>query len=284
MSKTTIITDTDCSLPSSVTDSYHIQQVPITINFADRSYTTGVDIDDRLLFDLVRRDNRLPTTSAPAPEAFATAYKNAFAAGSDSVVCITVSSRISATYNAAVIARDMMPEKDITVIDSLNLSLAQGFMATAAAETLAKGATAAGVQSLVEDMNKRVYIFGVLPTLKYLAMSGRVGKLAAGMADTLSIKPILTSRDGKLELLEKIRTQRKANERLLELVRQSVNGRPVERLGLIHCNNLQGAQEMRGEICRVISCPEDVIISDFTPGLSVHTGEGVVGVAVLTAA
>jgi DegV family protein with EDD domain len=282
MGKTIIVTDSDCSLPPALSSEYHIMQVPIIINFGDRSYTTGIDVNDRTLFEMVNRLNKLPSTSAPAPDAFAKVFKAAFADGYDTVVCITVSSVISATYNAAVIARDMMPKKDITVIDSLNLSLGQGFMAMAASKAAARGASPAEIKALVENMNKRTHIYGVLPTLKYLAMSGRVKKLAAGMADTLSIKPILTSRDGKLDLLEKVRTQRKANDRLLELVKIAINGKPIEKLGFIHVNNPQGAGEIYERLSQMVPCPDDALVAEFTAGLSVHTGEGVVGIAVVT--
>lgn len=283
MGKTIIITDSDCSLPPALSQEYHIMQVPIIINFDDRSFITGLDINDRKLFEMINQQNKLPSTSAPAPDAFASAYQAAFDDGYDTVVCITVSSVISATYNAAVLARDMMPEKDITVIDSLNLSLGQGFMAMAASKAAADGASPAEIQARVVDMNKRTHIYGVLPTLKYLAMSGRVKKLAAGMADTLSIKPILTSREGKLDLLEKVRTQRKANDRLLELVVNAINGRPIEKLGFIHVNNPQGAGEMYERLSQMVPCPNDALVAEFTPGLAVHTGEGVVGIAVVTA-
>jgi len=126
-----------------------------------------------------------------------------------------------------------------------------------------------------------VHLYAVLSTLKYLALSGRVGKFVAGMADTLNIKPVLTVRDGKLDLLEKIRTRKKAVERMLELTQQSLDGKGIERLAIIHVNHPQGAAELQEQLCRLLPCPEQIITAEFTPGLSVHAGTGIVGLALV---
>ena len=282
MKKITIITDTDSSLPADVANQFNIRQVPITIHFGDDSYTTGVDIDDRKVFEIVDRVGKIPTTAAPPPGAFAKAYEDAFTAGADALVCICVSSKISATHAAAVTACEEFPGKPIRVIDSLNLSMGQGFQVLAAAEAAQAGASLDEIEARATDVAGRLVTFAVLPTLKYLALSGRVGKLAAGMADTLSIKPILTVREGKLELLERIRTQKVANQRLLELVQAAVGEKTVERYAVIHVNNLEGAREMQAKIAEMMPLPEACIYAEFTPGLSVHAGAGVVGVVVQT--
>jgi len=282
MNKTAIVTDSDSSLPVQLAEKYSIKQVPITINFEDSSYTTGVDIDDRLLFEIIDQKRKLPTTSAPSPGAFASAYENAFKGGADSIVCICVSSKISATYNSAVSACEMFPGREIKVIDSLNLSMGQGFMVLAAAEAAQQGAASEEVINQAIVTGRRVHVYAVLSTLKYLAMSGRIGKLAAGMGDTLNIKPILTVRDGKLDLLERIRTRKKAIERALELCSSAVNGKTIERVAFVHANNQEGAQELQNQLCSVLTCPSSIVTTEFTPGLSVHTGAGVVGVVLLT--
>ncbi len=282
MNKIAIITDTDSSLPVELANQYGVRQVPITIHFEDSSYTTGVDIDDRRLFEIIDRQKKLPTTSAPSPRAFASAYEAAFQDGVDSVLCICVSSKISATYNSAVTAAEMYPDRDISVIDSQNLSMGQGFMTLAAAEAVRQGATKDEAIGQALAAGQRTHLFAVLATVKYLAMSGRVGKIAAGMADTLNIKPILTMQDGKLELLERIRTRKKAVERALELTCASAGGKAIQRVAFMHVDNLKGAQELHSQLCGLLPCPSSVIMTEFSPGLSVHAGAGVVGVTLLT--
>jgi DegV family protein with EDD domain len=122
MSSIAIITDTDASLPAEVAARYGIRQVPITVHFGQETFETGVDIDDARLFERVDREGKLPTTSAPAPGKFAEAYQAAFDAGAETVICFCVSGEVSATYSAAVNARDLLPEHDITVVDSRSFS------------------------------------------------------------------------------------------------------------------------------------------------------------------
>ncbi|MDR3578162.1 MAG: DegV family protein [Anaerolineaceae bacterium] len=281
MPKIAVITDTDSSLPPQIADKYGIQQVPITIHFEDHSYTSGVDIDDKLLFELVDRFNKLPTTSAPSPSAYSAAYESAFSQGAESIVSICVSSKVSSTYDAALSASENFPGRDITVIDSKNLSMAQGFMAIAAAEAAQRGASKDEVLATISSMGPRLQLFAVLSTLKYLALSGRVGKFVAGMADTFNIKPILTMDDGKLVLLERVRTRNKAVERVLELLHKSLDGKPIERVAILHINDLKRAGEFQKQLCAEFHCPDSILTVEFTPGLSVHAGSGVVGVVVL---
>lgn len=281
MAKIAFVTDTDCSLPEDIAARYHIQQVPITVQFGEESFLTGVDIDDTALFERVDHENKLPSTAAPSPGQFLEAYEKALVAGSDSILCFTVSSAISATYNNAVNAQQMLPDRDITVVDTQSLSLGQGFMVMAAAEAAQQGASKDECLAQAQGMAPRTHLFAALATLKYLAMSGRVGSIAAGMASLLSIKPILTIQDGKLELLERIRTQKKAWQRAIELTKQAAGEKPIERMGIVQVAAPQAAQEFEQLLRASLNCPADILVNDLTPGLSVHTGAGLVGVAIV---
>lgn len=278
MSTIAIITDTDASLPKAVSERYGIQQVPITVNFDAEVLKTGIDIDDAGLFARVDREGTLPTTAAPAPGDFTTAYENAFENGAETVLCFCVSSEISATYGAAVAARQTMPDRDIQVVDTLNLTMGQGYMVLAAAEAARDGKPVPEILSIVDQIRARSHMYAVLPTLKYLAMSGRVGSLAAGFADVISIKPILTVRDGKLDLLEKVRTLKKAWKRAIELSSEAVGTNKVEQMSIVHVNAESEAKEFYNQLSQVVSFSGEVLFAELTPGLSVHSGAGMVGV------
>ena len=281
MSKIQVITDTDSNVPISMAEKHHILLVPITIQFGEESFADAFEIENAALFARIDKTGKLPTTAAPSPTAFSTAFRKAFDEGADSIICVCVGSRISRTYESALVAADEFHGKKITVIDSGSLSMAQGFMALTAAEAIAAGATHEEAVEKAKTVTNRVYIYGSLSTLKYLALGGRVSNLAASMANMLNIRPILAMREGKLDLLEKVRTRKAAMDRLVELVIAAIDHKPVERVCLIHVLNPDDAAILAAELRSKMDLPEDMPLIGFGPGLSVHTGAGTVGVVVL---
>jgi DegV family protein with EDD domain len=281
MSPIAIVTDTDCSLPADIAARYGIRQVPISVHFGQETFKTGVDINDAQLFERVDREGKLPTTSAPAPGDFIEAYKAAFDEGAEAVICFCVSGEVSATYNAAVNAREMLPENDITIVDSRSLSMGQGFIVLAAAEAAQEGASKDEIVSYAMSLAERTHLYAALSTLKYLAMSGRVGHVAAGMAGLLNIKPILTIRDGKLDLLERIRSRKKSLARVIDLTGEALGGRPAKRMAVIHVCALDEARQFEAQLRSSLACPDEVLMCELSAGLSVHSGAGLLGVVVV---
>jgi len=273
-----IITDTNSSLPLDLAAQYHIVQVPIIIQFGEENFNDVFDIENASCFALIDTSGRLPTTAPPTPEKFAEAYRKAFDNGAEQVICFTVSSELSATHRAAVTARETLPDRDITVIDTLSMSMGQGFIVLAAAQAVGKGASKEEAIERALDVRGRSHLYVSLATLKYMAMSGRIGHLAAGIANVLNVKPILTMHDGKLELLERVRTRLKAWERTIQLAVEAAAGKPVTQAAVLHVNAPQKAHEFEQLFRKSLKYTQDTLISEINPGLSIHSGPGAVGV------
>lgn len=282
MNNIRIITDTDASLPADLAAQHNIYQVPITIQFGDETFETGVNINDKQLFEKIDALGKLPTTAAPSPAAFKSAYDNAFTTGAESIICVTVGSKISRTYDSAVAACEDFPGKQITVFDSDYLSLGQGYMAIAAAEAAAKGASHTEAVQAARDLMPHLHLYGSLTTLKYLAMGGRIGQFPAKMANLFDIRPVMTMIDGKLGLLEKVRTHRMAMNRLVQLLEKSVNGKKIVKAGIVHVNNLEDAAVLEARLRSDLPMPREILVAEFTPGLSVHGGTGLVAAVLVT--
>lgn len=286
MPKISVVTDSDAGLPADLAARYGIRQVPITINFDDAAYETGVDIDDTSLFELIDRSGKLPTTAAPSPGKFAQAYQAAFEHDqAEEILCLTVSGAISGTYDAArVAAAEILGSPAITVVDTQSLSIAQGFMVLAAAQAVQNGASREEAAEAALALGGRIHLYGTLATLKYIAMSGRVSSLKADLANLLSIKPVLTIQDGKLEMLEQVRTRKKAWARMLALLAQDAGSKPIEQMAIVHAAALDDALAFKEKAQAELDCPEEIIVAEFTAGLSVHAGAGMVGAAIVTGA
>ena len=194
------------------------------------------------------------------------------------MICLTVSSEVSATFAAALNAANMLPDRSITVIDSRSLSMGQGFQVLAAAEAAKAGASTEEILAIATDIEQRSHFFAALSTLKYLAMSGRVGQLAAGMASVLNIKPILTIQNGKLEMLEKVRTKKKAWGRAVELALTALGKGRIERMAIVNVAVPEEAKEFEVLLRASLPCPDEIMHTGLSAGLSVHSGAGLVGV------
>lgn len=159
--------------------------------------------------------------------------------------------------------------------------MGQGFMVLEAAKLARQGFSGEEIVRKVEEVRSRTRLFAALATLKYMAMSGRVGHLTAGMAEFLDIRPILTIQNGQLDLLEKVRTRKKAWEKILNLTINSLQGREIEQMFILHVDAREETELFERQLRDVLGYTGSIMVSDLTPGLSVHAGPGVVGVSYL---
>lgn len=282
MPKVSIITDTDSSLPQDMAAEYNIMQVPISIHFGEDFSGTDHDMTNADLFAKIDEAGKLPTTAAPTPGVFAEYFKKVFKEQEpDTLIYYAISGEMSATIKSAQIAADDLKEYDIRVIDSKTLSMAQGYMVLAAAEAAKKGASVEEIIKIAEKVRENTVLYGGLATLKYLSMSGRVSHVTAGMAGMLNIKPILSIQNGKLDMLEKVRTRKKSWVRMLELAAADVGKNKIADACVIHVNAQENAKQFAGLLRDALDYQKNVPIVDINPGLSVHTGAGLIGTCIV---
>jgi DegV family protein with EDD domain len=227
-----IVTDSSCDLEAAEADALGIEIVPLSIRFGSDEYTDRVDLSVEDFYAKMATSPTLPETAAPSPGAFEAAFGRQAEAGADAVVCVTLSSELSATIQAAQnAAASVADDLEIRVVDSRSITMGLGTMVKLAAQAAADGADAAAVAELVADLAGRTRVLGTLDTLENLKKGGRIGGAQALLGSLLSIKPLLDLSSGAVEPGGRARTRRKA----LEWVRDQILGRPeVEHLTVIH--------------------------------------------------
>jgi len=227
-----IVTDSSADLPADEVERLGLEVVPLSIRFGDEEYTDGVDLSVAQFYEKLASSADLPETAAPAPGAFEAAFRRQADAGADAVVCINLSSGLSATIQSAQnAAKAVADDLDVRVIDSRTITAGLGTQVRAAAEAAAGGAGADEVVALVEGMVGRTHVIGALDTLDNLKKGGRIGGAQALLGSLLSIKPLLDISSGEVEEAGRARTRRRA----LDWLRDRIFALPeVEELTVAH--------------------------------------------------
>jgi len=270
-----IVVDSCCDLPKAILEKFDIKVVPANINIGKHSYEDGVDMTREALYRKME-EGIIPTTSAPAPGKFLEAYRE-LAERARTILSIHATSKLSAIYQTAVLARSMVPEIDVRVIDSLSVSMGTGFLALAAVRASEAGKTVQEILAIIEDVKARMNVFATVETLKYLQLSGRVGSLQGLFASLLDVKPILVIRDGLIEAVGKVRSRARSLEQLLELTQEAVRGAETISVAVAHAYTPKDAEWLRERVETILKCKE-IFVVEVTPALAALGGPGLIGV------
>jgi DegV family protein with EDD domain len=280
LSRVAIFTDSASDLDPALAAAQGIGIVPLLVTFGTETFKAGVELSTAEFWDrMVAPAAPFPTTAASSPGDFKEAYEAAFANGADAIVSIHVAGTLSATIKSAQIARDMLPDREIHVVDSLGASMAEGLLAQMAVELAAEGRTAAEIAEVLEARAPDIVIYVALDTLEYLRKGGRISGAQAAIGTLLSVKPIIVVKDGVVSTGDKVRTRSKARERVIEMVCE----RPVERLAIVHTLSPDVLAFRDELLARMPDAPrvEDVSIAVVGPSVGPHLGPGGVGVVAL---
>ena len=275
--KVKIVTDSVADLPSRVVEDLGITVVPLLVRFGEDMYRDGIDLTADQFYEKLKGSKALPATSVPSPGAFAEAYDK-LTEETDEILVITLSSKLSGTYEVALQSIELMQKKcRVEVIDSGLATMAEGFIVMKAAEAAQAGA---GLDQTIEVTRKnipRVDFLSTFDTLEYLRRGGRIGKAQAFLGSILKVNPLITLRDGVVEPVGRTRSRARAIERLYEF---AMGYSYIEEIAVGDTACPEEAEALVEQLSAKFP-KERIHRSKMTPVMGTHTGPGLLLVVVL---
>ena len=211
-----IIIDSTMDMPAAVKSRTIV--VPLTVCFGKEEYIDGVTIDHKTFYEKLIESDVLPTTSQATPAAFDEVFRQVREAG-DTAVVLTISARLSGTYQSAAIAAEDYPE--VCVVDSQSTAIGAGILAQLALSLADEGMSAEAIAARMEQEREKVCIIAMLDTLEYLKKGGRISKAVAFAGGLLSIKPVVSLEDGEIKILGKARGSKQGNNLLVQEIEKA---------------------------------------------------------------
>ncbi len=277
MEKIRIITDSGCDLPQNYNPQITI--LPMSIRFGDTEYKDGVDISTMQFYEKLIESDDLPTTSLVSPGVFEAAFKTAIDNG-EKVIVITISGKLSGTFQSAVLAADDYPN-DVFVIDSKNVATAEQILVLHALELIEQGLSAKDIADTLVTEREKIHIVALLDTLEYLKKGGRISSTVALVGSALSIKPVVTCKDGEVAMIGKARGSKNGNNFLIKEIggTSGIDFTKPLRLGYTGLTDtlLQKYIEDSSELWAGHS--DSIIISHIGSTIGTHVGPGAIAVA-----
>jgi DegV family protein with EDD domain len=266
-----LVADSSCDLPEELIKKYNIHIVPLVVNINGEIYRERVDIAPQEFYKKMALSKNLPRTSQPSPAAFLDVFTERSKSGP--VLCLTISSGLSGTYESACVAKELSGI-DITVFDSLAGSLGHGLQVLRAAQLAESGHPLEEIVKELEKFRSRMNILVLLNTLDNIVKGGRLSKLQGSLGKLLDIKVLLHSnKAGKVELRSKVRGKKKfINMVLNEIIRLCPDMTSVD-VGITHFNNLEDAEFIKKELLEIRHA-HDVVINDMGITMATYAGEG----------
>lgn len=273
-----IVTDSGANLPPDVIGDPDLIVCPLLVVTPQQSYKDGVDLTTEQLLDLMLRLPQIPSTSQPSAGDFEAIFRPLLEAGNE-VLAVLLSSKLSGTVASAEAAAQSVDPQRVTVLDTLSVSMGQGMMAAEALKSAKRGMSVLQILERLRFMKDKMRIGFVVDSLEYMLKGGRIGKATAFLGTLLSFKPILSIKGGIVEPIDKVRTRRKAMDRLLELLASEVGTEREVNVGVVHLSAAEEAEFLR-QRCTTTFRTASSYISELGAVIGVHVGPGTVGLGV----
>lgn len=282
MSKVALVTDSTSYIPKDVREKYPITVVPQVVIWEGQTYEDDVTITPEQFYTRLRTAKVMPSTSQASVVNMHKAFSTRLEQGYD-VLGIFVSSKLSGTYQSAVLGREQLTSgaEKVDFIDSETTAMAMGFMVLAVARAAMDGASLADCRALAEKARSHVGVYLTVGTLEFLHRGGRIGGAQRFLGTALNLKPILTVDGGRVEPVERVRTRGKALDRVVELVAEKCAGKSPIRLATLHADSEADARLMMDKITPMLK-PVESVFAAVSPAVGANTGPGTVGLAYMT--
>jgi DegV family protein with EDD domain len=277
MNKVAILTDSTAYLPTEIIDRYQIQTIPLSVIWDGETFLDGIEITPGQFYDRLEKSTTLPSTSQPPVGEFKKIFSSLLESGKD-VLAILISAGVSGTVNSAIQAQSELDSSRIVVIDSKTAAMATGLHVLAAARKAAEGGTLEEVTQVAKKAQGHTDVVFVVDTLEFLHKGGRIGGAKRFLGTMLNIKPILEMSEGKIEAVEQVRTQKRALDRMAELIKEKAAGEEPLRMAVFHSNVPELALKLKDETQALFS-PEEIYISELSPAIGTHVGPGTLAIA-----
>jgi len=265
-----IVTDSSADLPAQLVEELGITVVPLYVRFGKEVYRDRVDINEDEFYRRLQHDPTHPSTIQPSPQDFADAYQK-LAPEADGIVSIHISSKLSGTCNSALQGREMLEKGcPIEVVDSQILTMSLGLISIAAAKVANAGGSMQEVVDEVKKIIPNTHLLGLLDTLKYVALGGRIGKAKALLGSVLNVKPVLTLKDGEVVPAGQVRSRSKGIDRLFDFVQSASN---IQDLAVVYNTTPDEAQALVERLGSIFT-KEKIRLATVGPMLGVHMGPG----------
>ena len=271
-----IVTDGGVDMPDDWYEKYRIDRIPLMVRFGEEVYTQGINLDTKTFYSLVRRKNIIPKSSLPSPAQIVEFYRK-IASRQDQVLSIHIANKMSGTFSAVqMAAKDLVGELDIYPFDSEAGSAAMGFMCREARILDQAGKSLKDILDRLEIIRKSLTVIFTLDNLEFARMNGRVGAITSLMSTLIKIKPIISLKDGLLQISDKVRTRQKSLERILASVKDRVDSQKVD-LAIVHADDVATAN-LLAERAKQIFNIREIIITELSIPVAANLGPQTVGI------
>lgn len=275
--KIAVVTDSTAYIPRDIIEGLDIHVIPLSVNFGDETYREGIDITSEEFYAKLKETKVLPTTSQPAIGDFIEKFEE-LEKDYDAVISIHLSSKFSGTFQVAKSAGNMMESLKVYAYDSEKSAMPQGFYVIRAAELAKEGIAPEEIIQTLDEIKENTRAYFMVDDLSHLQRGGRLSGAQAMLGSLLNIKPILHIVEGVIVPFEKIRTRKRAINRILQMLEDDVETKRVKRVVFIHANNESSVIKLHDQFKEKHPHIE-TIISHFGPVIGTHLGEGSIGLS-----